>query len=211
MARNCTEARRAFFAAEARATGLCEKGGIVGITQRQADRTEPEAMKPLPLRRHHPAPPFSVTSLAGEPLALEDYTFRRDLLLVALHGPGCPFCAQIVEELSAHRDDWEGWDTALLLLLSDPGAGFAFPFLQASDPKGAVRLRYSGAEADVALAVIEHRGRFMDGWSLQHPAPVDWHEVAETVRWVAVQEPECGACEVLPGYDEPTPGDEEPN
>ena len=42
----------------------------------------------------------------------------------------------------------------------------------------------------------------MDGWSLRHPDPVDWHEVAETVKWVAVQEPECGACAVLPGWDD---------
>lgn len=160
-------------------------------------------MMPIPLLRYHPTPGFSVTSLAGKPVALQDYSFRRDLLLVSLHGPNCSFCTQIAEELSAHRDDWESWGTALLVLLSEPGIGFDLPFAQAHDPGGIVRERYSGEASDVMLAVIEQRGRLMDGWSLHHPEPVDWHEIAETVRWVAVQEPECGTCEVLPGYEEP--------
>jgi hypothetical protein len=102
------------------------------------------------------------------------------------------------------RDDWEGWQTAALVLHSEPEMFPDLPFRQARDEGAAVRTRYAaaGAPADVALAVIEHRGRFMDGWSLAHPAPVDWREVAETVRWVAVQEPECGACAPLPGWDE---------
>ncbi|MBW3624832.1 MAG: hypothetical protein KY468_15625 [Armatimonadetes bacterium] len=64
-----------------------------------------------------------------------------------------------------------------------------------------MRGRYAGSDTDVVLAVIDHRGRLMDGWALAHPEPVDWREVAETARWVAVQEPECGACEVLPGWE----------
>ena len=159
-------------------------------------------MEQLLLRRHHPAPSFALADGEGnKSVALRDYNFRRDLLLVCLHGPRCPHCARIAEELGAHREDWEGWGTALLVLHSEPEP-FALDARQAYDEAGEVRERYGGAGADVAVAVIEHRGRLMDGWRLTHPAPVDWREVAETVRWVAVQEPECGACAVLPGWDD---------
>ena len=157
-------------------------------------------MKTLSLRRHHPAPPFALTSSQGETVRLRDYCFRKDLLLVCLHGPHCSDCTRIVHELIQHRDDWESWGMALLVLHSEKEP-FAVPFRQAQDAGGEVRRRYGGPEADIAIAAIEHRGRLMDGWTLTHPDGVDWHEVAETVRWVAVQEPECGACEVLPGWD----------
>ena len=160
-------------------------------------------METLLLRPHHPAPAFTLTGGPGAgTVALRDHSFRRDLLLVVLHGPGCPHCARTVAELAEHRDDWEGWGTGLLVLHSEPNGFENAFFRQAHDEGDAVRQRYAPAGADVVLALIDHRGRFMDGWSLQHSEPVDWHEVSETVRWVAVQEPECGACEVLPAWDE---------
>jgi hypothetical protein len=61
-----------------------------------------------------------------------------------------------------------------------------------------------GAEdADVVIACLDFRGLLMDGWSLKHTQPVDWHEVIETVRRVACQEPECGTFEIAPGWEEP--------
>ena len=140
-------------------------------------------------------------------ISSRDFSFRRDMLLLFLHGPGCPHCSKIAGELAEHRGDWEGWATGLLVVHGElPGFEDAF-FRQAHDEGDAVRQRYAPADADVVVAVIDHRARFMDGWSLQHPEPVDWHEVAETVRWVAVQEPECGACEVLPAWDKALHGD----
>lgn len=159
-------------------------------------------MTSLPLKQHEPAPDFAVTSVRSKPLTLRNYSFQQDLLLVALHGPNCPFCAEIAAELAAHSDDWESWGVELLALLSDPGPAFNAPFEQGRDVDGVVRLRYSGAVSDVAFAVVERHGRFMEGWSLRHPEAVDWHEVAETVRWVATQDHDCPSCEVLPGYDE---------
>jgi hypothetical protein len=103
--------------------------------------------------------------------------------------------------MSEHRADWESWGTVALVLVSDGGPLPDVPFRTGVDPDGAIRSRYAEGDADTVLALLDHRGRFMDGWSLRHPAPVDWHEVAETARWVAVQEPECGACEVLPGWE----------
>lgn len=158
-------------------------------------------MKTLSLRRHHPAPTFALTDASGNAVGLRDYCFRKDLLLFCLHGPHCPECARIVQKMTEQRDDWESWGTTLLLLHAE-NEPFSAPFRQAQDAGSAVRRRYGGPEADAVIAVIEHRGRLMDGWTLAHPDPADWHEVAETVRWVAVQEPECGACEVLPGWDE---------
>ena len=158
-------------------------------------------MRPLSLRRHHPAPFFAGTDFDGKAVSLRDYSFRRDLLLVFLHGPGCADCAGIAAALVAHGRDWEDWGTALLVLVSD--APFPdLPFRQGRDPGGAERRRWAEGDADAVIAALDHRLRFMDGWSLRHPEPVDWREIAETARWVAVQEPECGACEVLPGWDE---------
>jgi hypothetical protein len=159
-------------------------------------------MKPLPLPRFDPAPSFQATDGEGLPVALRDYRHRHDLLLVMLHGPNCPHCADLLREMNDHRQDWEAWETSLLVLLSEAGAAEATPFRIGYDPDGAIRSRFAGdLNADGVVSVVDHRGRFMEGWSFVHPEPVDWHEVAETVRWVAVQEPECGACEVLPGWD----------
>lgn len=159
-------------------------------------------MNPLTLACHHPAPSFEAVSCEGVTLSLRDYRFRKDLLLVLLHGPSCPHCVKIVEELASQRAEWEKWDTATLVLQTEEDAEWEAPFRLGTDPEGAVKRRYAGSsDADVVLALLDHRGRFMGGWSLTHPDPVDWHEVSETARWVAVQEPECGACEVLPGWE----------
>src|SRR5690349_14009656 len=107
-------------------------------------------MTPLSLPKHHPAPRFAVTGPQGDTVAWVDDSFRSDLLLVLLHGPQCPYCVRIAEELIEHRDAWERWGTALLLLYSEPGPGFPSGFRQAYDSNGEVRRRYSGgAGADV--------------------------------------------------------------
>jgi hypothetical protein len=104
-----------------------------------------------------------------------------------------------VEELLARREELTGWGAAILVLHSEP-QGFNAPLRQSPDPGGATRDRLGGSDADAALAAVDSRGVLMEGWSLRHPEPVDWREVAETLRWTALQEPECGACEVLPGW-----------
>ncbi|HVK02291.1 MAG TPA: hypothetical protein VM490_02355, partial [Armatimonadaceae bacterium] len=164
----------------------------------------PTTMQPLTaaLRRHHPAPDFTLPEVR-----LRDYSFRRDLVLAMLHGPDCSHCARIARELDAQRADREDWGTTLLVLRRDPEPFPDAPGIprQARDADGAVYRRYAGEDdpdaQGVLLLVLDHRGRFMDGWILRHPEPVDWHEVAETVRWVAIQEPECGNCSVLPAWD----------
>lgn len=159
-------------------------------------------MTPLPFAQHEPAPDFSVVTFGGKSIALHDYKLREELLLVALHGPSCPHCTVVADQLAAHRDDWESWGVKMLALLSDTGPAFDSSFDQCRDQNGAVRLRYTKRLADVAVAFIDRRGDFMDGWSLRHPEQIDWHEIAETARWVATQDHECPSCEVLPGYGE---------
>jgi hypothetical protein len=157
-------------------------------------------MKRLSLPTRRPAPRFAVSTADGARIALSDIRFRQDLLLVCLHGPGCLHCTRIACELVRRRPDWEVWG-AVLLVLHSQEASFDLPFCQAYDGGGAVRRRYGG-DAGVALAVIDRRGLYMEGWALRHPEPVDWREVAETVRWTAIQEPECSTCEVLPGWEQ---------
>ncbi len=159
-------------------------------------------MKTLPLRPYHPAPRFQLPADGGGCVALDDFRSRQqNLLLFLLHGPGCPYCAAIAREMVERRTDWERWETAALVVRSEAEP---FPGLprQAYDAGGEVRTRYGAPEGAIAVAALEHRGRFMDGWWLIHPEPVDWREIAETARWIAIQEPECSTCEIAPGWDE---------
>jgi hypothetical protein len=160
-------------------------------------------MRPLPLPRREPAPPFDLKDSRGDRASLKDYRFRHDLLLIRLHGPGCAACRVIAEEIRSHRRDWEKWETRLLVVQSETDALLDVPGRIAFDPEGSLPRDYRAGEGeDLLAAVLDHRGRFMEGWSLAHPDSIDWREASETVRWVAIQEPECGACEVLPGWAE---------
>jgi hypothetical protein len=44
-------------------------------------------------------------------------------------------------------------------------------------------------------------GIFWRAGPLTHPTAVDWREVMETVRWAAIQVPECGTCNLLPEWE----------
>lgn len=160
-------------------------------------------MDPLPLRPHHPAPRFDAPTRLEGRVSLDDFRARQqNLLLFLLHGPACADCARIARELADHRAEWERWETTALALHSDPEPFPNLPIPQGYDKGAAIRRRY-GADADsVAVAAMEHRGRFMDGWRLKHPDPVDWRELTETARWLAIQEPECSTCEIAPGWDD---------
>lgn len=158
------------------------------------------AMLPLTLRPHHPAPDWTLPEVR-----MRNYSFRNDLLLALL--PAGAHGERVARGLVEHRADWEGWGTAVLALRRDPEPLAGFPFRQAHDAAGAVARLYGvapeGGSGDAVLAVLDHRGRFMDGWRIPEGTEPDWREVAETVRWVAVQEPECGACGVLEGWETP--------
>ncbi|MDR5696441.1 MAG: hypothetical protein QN135_01825 [Armatimonadota bacterium] len=125
----------------------------------------------------------------------------QDALLVFLHGPGCAGCVQIASQLVRHWAEWDRWGTGVIVLRSDPSGFSDVPFPQIHDPGGGARQAYGGA-ADAVLACLDHRGRWMAGWTVTHPEAVDWHEVAQTVRWVAIQEPECAACAVEPAWED---------
>jgi hypothetical protein len=165
--------------------------------------TKQGGMEPLPLRLREPAPPFAVEDTSGRvSITLDTYRHRQELLLVFLHGPGCAFCTTIAQELDAHKADTESWGVGLLLLT---GAREEFPNLsvqQGVDESRAALGRYApGRAADVVIACLDRRGHFLEGWSLTHPTAVDWREVMETVRWAAIQVPECGTCNLLPEWE----------
>lgn len=159
-------------------------------------------MEPIGGRTRHPAPLVVLQDSRGRTVERHPRAFGPNVLLVVLHGPGCPGCSRIAQELWTCRSTWEAWGTRVVVLHSEPEPFQGLPFLQARDPDGATRRRYAGPEADVVLACLGHGGTFMDGWWLQHPEGVDWQEVRRTVRWVAVQEPECAACSVDPAWEE---------
>jgi len=157
--------------------------------------TAATTMTPLALRRHHPAPDWALPDVR-----MRDYSFRNDLLLALL--PAGEHGEHIARGLVEHRAKWEGWGTAVLALRRGPEPLADFPFRQAHDAGTVARLYGADHDAgDAILAVLDHRGRFMDGWRVPIGTEPDWHEVAETVRWVAVQEPECGACALAEGWD----------
>lgn len=59
-----------------------------------------------------------------------------------------------------------------------------------------------GAGGEAVLLVVDRRGQVVARWALAHPQTPDWHQVDEMVRWVGIQEPECGACSVEPAWEE---------
>ncbi len=157
-------------------------------------------MTPLQLQRHHPAPAFSLLDPVGQPVLSHDTLFQQDQLLVFLHGSGCDDCLRIAQDLPSHCADWEKWNTALLVVVNGSDAFPDAPGRIACDPHGSARAAFGVAPDEYGWAIVDHRDRFMDGAAAPHPEPMDWHDLAVTAQWVAIQEPECGACEVLPGW-----------
>ncbi|CEK17072.1 hypothetical protein CWRG_01712 [Chthonomonas calidirosea] len=135
-------------------------------------------MKPIDLPRQHPLPMrHHIRKALGFP--------QGNLLLLLLHGPACAYCQTIEAQLQERRAIREAWGTQLAVLYEET-AGIALP----------------KAEEEIALLCLDFRGCFMDGWTLVHPDEVDWQEIEETVRWVAIQEPECGTCYIEPAWQE---------
>ena len=158
-------------------------------------------MRPLTLPRRSAVPEFTSRDESGRRTGLQTYRARqRNLLLLLLHGAACAACARIAEELIDRRLEVEEWDSEILVIRSG-GEPFPTSISQALDSEAIAQNAYD-PHSDAVIAVLDFRGRLMDGWSLRHPEPVDWREVTETVRWVATQEPECGTCVIAPGWDE---------
>jgi hypothetical protein len=158
-------------------------------------------MKPLELARRTTPPDFRLRADSGVELTLSSYRARqRSLLLIFLHDSFCAHCREVVEGLVRNREEIESWDFEILLARSGSGR-FPVEIPQSADSMQSVKGDYAPG-SDVVLACIDFRGRLMDGWSLNHPEGVDWREVTETVRWVAIQEPECGTCVIAEGWDE---------
>jgi len=157
-------------------------------------------MDPLPLRMRQPAPRFQALTEDGRAITLDDFRARQQgLLIFLLHGPECPHCAAIAAEMESRRGDWERWGVTALVVTpgGPPHAGTSVA--QAVDPRALSR--YGVPDGEIAVAALEQRGQVMDGWHLRHPAPLDWHEIAETARWIAIQEPECSTCGFAPGWE----------
>ena len=156
-------------------------------------------MKPLERARRKTPPDFRLRADSGVELTLSSYRARQQsLLLIFLHDRHCAHCRDIVEGLARSREEIESWDCEILLARSG-GERFPVAIPQAADSPESVKVDYA-PDSDVILACIDFRGRLMDGWSLNHPEDVDWREVTETVRWIAIQEPECGTCVILEGW-----------
>ena len=158
-------------------------------------------MKPLELARRRFPPDFSLQSDSGNPISPESYRRRQQsLFLVILHGPSCPDCAALVNGIALIREEVESWDCDILLIRSEE-TPFSSDLVQAADSAECVNGVYAPGSS-AAIACIDFRGRFMEGWSLSHPEHADWREVTETVRWMAIQEPECGTCIIAEGWGE---------
>ncbi|MDR7416652.1 MAG: hypothetical protein QN193_08275 [Armatimonadota bacterium] len=130
------------------------------------------------------------------------WAFHRPVLLVMVHGPTCPACGRLIRELLQRVPAYRVWEGEPVVLHSEPDPFLDLPLSQLRDPAGANRRAYGGREAEAVLACVDARGIYWEGWWLRHPDPVDWREVEETVRWVAVQEPECATCTVEPAWEQ---------
>ncbi len=159
-------------------------------------------MKPLPLRPRRLAPPLVLEDPSEGMAVRPPWTFHRPVLLVMVEGLKCGVCARVVGELAGHAPDYRAWEVEPVVLRADPEPFPDLPVRQLRDPEGATRRAYGGGEAEVVLACLDARGVFWEGWRIPHPDPVDWREVAETVRWVSIQEPECATCSVEPAWEQ---------
>lgn|GEM_PF-1958470 len=159
-------------------------------------------MESIGWRARQPAPLLVLEGPQGEVVERHPRLFGSNVLLVILHGPGCPGCTRIAKELCEHRRTWEAWGTRVMVLHAGPKPFLDLPFPQERDPDGATRRRYGGQEADAVIVCLGHGGTYMEGWRLRHREEVDWHEIGQTVRWVAVQEPECATCSIDPVWED---------
>ncbi|MCS7172544.1 MAG: hypothetical protein N0A24_03920 [Armatimonadetes bacterium] len=159
-------------------------------------------MRPLPLHSRRMAPPLVLADPSGSTVVRPPWVFHRSVLLVMVHGPACAACAHLVTELLERASAYRTWEVEPIVLRSGPDP-FPHPFLrQLQDPTGATRRAYGGGDSEVVLACLDARGIYWEGWRLEHPDPVDWREVSETVRWVAIQEPECATCAAEPAWEQ---------
>ncbi len=118
-------------------------------------------------------------------------------VLLVEHGGGCRACAELVEQVRTRAERWERWGVRLLVV--GDGEERACSNLPGAGPCTA-DARETGGGA--VLLVVDRRGQVAGRWDVIHPETPDWREVDETVRWVGVQEPECGTCSVEPAWEE---------
>ena len=123
----------------------------------------------------------------------------RAHVLAALHGPRCPDCADLAQEVCRRAEAWELWGVRVLVLrrTEEPFPG---QVPQAQDPGGRTGKTWA-AGADGFLAVVDRRCAEAARWAWDHPQAPEWSQVDEAVRWVGIQEPECGTCVVEPGWE----------
>ncbi|MCS7235217.1 MAG: hypothetical protein RMM30_04480 [Armatimonadota bacterium] len=119
----------------------------------------------------------------------------RAQVVLAVEGAGCHGCVQLAAEAVQRAAWWAGWGVELLLLCEGPP--LPVPAHQARDPRGRTR-----GGADAVCLVFDRRGRPAGRWVLTHPHRLPWEELDALVRWVGVQEPECGTCVVEPAWEE---------
>ncbi|MFN3285056.1 MAG: hypothetical protein ACK45F_02100 [bacterium] len=121
-------------------------------------------------------------------------------VVLVVHGPSCSDCAQVVRAAGRRAAAWASWGVEALGVREEE-AGVDAPFPQVRDPTGRTRRQY-GAEADAVVLVLDRRGEVAACWALAHPREPDWEQVDAAVRWVGVQEPECGTCAVEPAWQQ---------
>jgi len=73
---------------------------------------------------------------------------------------------------------------------------------QLYDPTGRTRAEWD-PDADAVVLAFDRRGQAAAAWVLRHPTLPDWEQLEATVRWVGVQEPECGTCAPEPPWQFP--------
>ncbi len=121
-------------------------------------------------------------------------------VVLVLHGPGCWDCAQVARAAGRRAGAWSSWGVEALVVREEEAAVDA-PIPQVRDPAGRTRQRHSPG-ADALVLVFDRRGEVAACWTLAHPREPDWEQVDATVRWVGVQEPECGTCAVEPAWQQ---------
>jgi peroxiredoxin len=134
---------------------------------------------------------------SGAPVPLRRRA-RQGTVLIVLHGADCDGCRSYLEAIAAAYEQLRDWDGRVVPVVEGPlaaaaqaGSGLDLPFPVLADPAG--RLREGWAIGGGSLLIADQWGELFlvqSGSPGSHDLPSP-EEVAEWLRFVAIQCPEC--------------------
>ncbi|GAB4462686.1 MAG: hypothetical protein OHK0029_29990 [Armatimonadaceae bacterium] len=160
------------------------------------------AVAPAALTRYQPTPDIRLTLPDGSSDSIRSTRFRHDRIVFFLPSAPSTLRESFLAELSEHRNVWEDWGAHAWVLATDSLPRFEIRTIHTATISPAAHHQYGGEQDRIVAVFLDFRGTVMETFIATESSPLNWHETAETVRWIAVQEPECGVCGVDPVWQQ---------